>query len=149
MRGRSKHSIAPATKSDNATSPNKRMKGHVHCTEQPVGCKTQWNYDIHVWWSQHMKRHLQYIARGNRTHPPTSPNIAPATESDIPKYERNGWNVIYYARPIRAWSDHEPVSPQPARSRRFPVELSGGSLYWKTNHLYQLTNKNLVTSHQI
>ena len=56
--------------------------------------------------------------------------------------KENGWNVIYYARPIRAWSDHEPVSPQPARSRRFPVELSGGSLYWKTNHLYQLTNKN-------
>ena len=64
------------------------MKGHVHCTEQPMGCKTRWNYDIHVWWSQHMKRHLQYIARGNRTHPPTSPNTAPATESDIPKYER-------------------------------------------------------------
>ena len=30
------------------------MKRPVHRTEQPMGCQTQWNYDIHVWYS--MKR---------------------------------------------------------------------------------------------
>ena len=25
------------------------MNRHLHCTEQSLGCKTQCNYDIHVW----------------------------------------------------------------------------------------------------
>ena len=31
------------------------MQRHLHCEEQPIGCKTQWNYDIHVWKSQQVK----------------------------------------------------------------------------------------------
>ena len=36
----------------------------------------------HIW-------NLIYIARNNSTHPPTSPNIAPATKNDIPKHEES------------------------------------------------------------
>ena len=39
-----------------------------------------------------MKRHLP--ARGNRHHPPTSPNTAPATENCIPKSKRNLPNTV-------------------------------------------------------
>ena len=28
---------------------SQRMRRQVHCAEQPMGCKTHWNYDIEVW----------------------------------------------------------------------------------------------------
>ena len=56
---------------------------------------------------------VMYNARSNRCHCPTSPNTAPATQNDFPKFHRNfsqtaRWNVIYNARPIRAWSENDP-----------------------------------------
>ncbi len=36
----------------------KHTKRRLPCAEQPTGCKTQWNYDIHVWQSQRMPCHL-------------------------------------------------------------------------------------------
>ncbi len=54
-------------------------------------------------------RNIQYTARSNRKHLPTSPNIVPATKNDSQKYERNLlkttealFTSIYSARPIRA-----------------------------------------------
>ena len=95
----------------------------------------------------HHRWNVIYNAQSNRQHPPTSPNIAPATHnechdwgtsqmkrhlqcaeqqatpSNLTKYcachakwppkirqkiAENRWNVISNARPIRAWSDHDP-----------------------------------------
>lgn len=41
-------------------------------------------YDIHVCWSQHMKRPVQFNARSNASHLSTSRNIALAAKSDTP-----------------------------------------------------------------
>ena len=47
---------------------------------------------------------------------------------------QNSWNIIYNARPIRAWSDHQPVSPQPAAQPRLLVTLNTRILYGKIQH---------------
>ena len=76
-----------------------------------------------------------YNARSNMRHSPNSPTTAPATKNDRPESQRNfaenGWNVISNARPIRAWSDHETVSPQPASQPRLPFTPTTSILYWK------------------
>ena len=55
-----------------------------------------------------------------------------------PKYDRffleNAWNVIYSAGPIRAWSVHLPVSPQPARKLRLLFALTRRTLYWRLQY---------------
>ena len=56
-----------------------------------------------------------YNARSNRTHPPTSPNTAPATQNDchdaVMIDRAHIWNVIYNARSNR---HHPPTSPNTA-----------------------------------
>ena len=47
-----------------------------------------------------------YIARSNRSHPPTSPNTAPATQNDC-----DDWSAFYNARSNR---NHNPTSPNTA-----------------------------------
>ena len=106
-----------------------------------------------------------YNARSNRCHPPTSPNIAPATKhnrhgswwilvtyetsftmrgatgvtlqhhqilhlpqkmtvQNIEKLAENTWNVIYNARPIREWSDHDPSMIRPCSNHDPTMKLS-------------------------
>ena len=78
----------------------------------------------HIW-------NVIYNARSNRHHPPTSPNIAPATQNCTPKIQEkfveNGWSVISQCatdpRMIRAWSrawsDHENANRNPPRHRGY------------------------------
>ena len=47
------------------------------------------------------------------------------------KMSENGWNVISNAGPIRAWSDHETVSPQPASQPRLLFEPTTSIFYCK------------------
>ena len=66
--------------------------------------------------SSHMKRYLQ-CAEQQVSLSKLTKNCACHTKWDSKmwhKFGENRWNVIYNARPIRAWSDHETVSPQPA-----------------------------------
>jgi len=53
-----------------------------------------------------MKRHDN--ARINSTHPPTSPNIAPATQNDMPKYEENVLKTVEASFTMRGRFDHDP-----------------------------------------
>ena len=86
---------APATKSDARTSPN---------TAPATKSNT------HHWSSSHMKRYLQcaeqQVSLSNVTkccacHEKWSSKM-------WEKSGENGWDVIYNARPIRAWSEHDP-----------------------------------------
>ena len=71
------------------------------------------------------KRNVIYNARSNRTHPPTSPNIAPPTKNDSPKYEENllktdeaSFTMGDDSTMIRNRSDHSDHDPNLNRSSR-------------------------------
>ena len=77
------------------------------------------------------KWNVIYNARSNMRHSPNSPNTAPATKNDRPESQRNLLKTDETSFPmrgrsdhdpsmIRAWSDHETVSPQPASQPRLP-----------------------------
>ncbi len=79
---------------------------------------------------------IRYNAQSNRSGPPTSPNIVPATKKDsydwslshlkhhlqCPEQQESSYNNIKYCacHPSmnREWSEHETVSPQPASQPR-------------------------------
>ena len=158
--------IAPATKTDKPRSPNSHQVSRL-----PRKVTSQ-DYQINTWNVIYIARSNLWdakrngtttlfdspstwnviIAPSNRSHLPTSPNnIAPATKSGIPKYERKRLKRHFQCaadpRTIREWSEHEPVSPQPAHSRRFPV--SWRILYGKHFiFVHRLTNKKFFASNQ-
>ena len=89
----------------------------------------------HIW-------NVIYNARSNSQHPPTAPNTAPATQNDRPKSDRNLLKTAETQFPmrrrsendptmIREWSDHEPVTPQPAAQQRLLFTLARSRFYWK------------------
>ena len=91
------------------------------------------------------KWNVIYNARSNMRHSPNSPNTAPATKNDRPKSQRNLLKTDETSFPmrgrsehdptmIRAWSDHETVSPQPASQPRWPFTPTTSILYWKIQH---------------
>ena len=76
---------------------------------------------------------------------PNSPNTAPATKNDRPKSQRNLLKTDETSFPmrgrsehdpsmIRAWSEHETISPQPASQPRWPFPPTTSILYWKIQH---------------
>ena len=86
-----------------------------------------------------------YNARNNRWHPPTSPNTAPATQNDSPKFQKNfsktdETSITMRDRSeldpswIRPWSENETVTPQPASQPRLLFTPTTGILYWKIQH---------------
>ena len=91
------------------------------------------------------KWNVIYNARSNMRHSPKSPNTAPATKNDRPKSQRNWLKTDETSFPmrgrsdhdprmIRAWSDHETVSPQPASHPRLLFTPTTRILYWKIQH---------------
>ena len=58
------------------------------------------------------------IKRSNRSHPPTSPNIAPATESEIPKYDRKRLK-----RHVHCRADPSMIRPWPCQSATRQLRL--------------------------
>ena len=91
------------------------------------------------------KWNVIYNARSNMRHSPNSPNTAPATKNDRPESQRNLLKTDETSFPmrgrsehdpsmIRAWSDHETVSPQPASQPRLPFTPTTSILYWKIQH---------------
>ena len=84
-------------------------------------------------------RNVIYIARSNRRRPPTSPNTALATKNDMPKSEKNllktSWSVIYNARPIRPWSEHDPtLQSGTRRATEVTFRARHEHFYWKIHH---------------
>ena len=90
----------------------------------------------------HHISNLIYNARSNRCHPPTSPNAAPATQNDHLTCGRNLRKTGETSFPmrgrsendptmIRAWSEHETDSPQPASQVRLLFELPRSIFYCK------------------
>ena len=86
-----------------------------------------------------------YNARSNRGVSPTSPNAAPATQNDAPKFPRNLSKTDetsftmrdrsdHDPRMIRAGSAHETVRPQPASQPRLLFALTTSIFYWKIQH---------------
>ena len=86
-----------------------------------------------------------YNARNNRWHPPTSPNTAPATQNDSPKFQKHfsktdETSITMRDRSetipswIRPWSENETVTPQPASQPRLLFTPTTGILYWKIQH---------------
>ena len=76
------------------------MEGHLHCAEQQespsnitkyCACYEKWDSKSkELSWKRH-KRHLHCAEQ--RKHRPISPNIAPPTKHDTPKYQRNFWKM--------------------------------------------------------
>ena len=56
----------------------------------------------HIW-------NVIYNARDNRWHPPTSPNSAPATQNDSPKFRANFSKTAETSFPMRDRSEHDPT----------------------------------------
>ena len=91
------------------------------------------------------KWNVTYNARSNMRHSPNSPNTAPATKNDRPESQRNLLKTDETSFPmrgrsehdptmIRAWSDHETVSPQPASRPRLLFTPTTSILHWKIQH---------------
>ena len=84
----------------------------------------------HIW-------NVIYNARSNTTHPPTSPNIAPATQNGIPKYEEYLLKTVEASFTMRGRprSEHEIAKLNPPfRGAYFSPSATHLILYWKLQH---------------
>ena len=82
---------------------------------------------------------VQYNARGNGSHPPTSPNIVPEmTLQDnrqiFQKRVKRRFHCGADPSMIREWSEHEPVTLQPAAQPRLLCALAASILSRKIQH---------------
>ena len=130
---------APATKSDTPRSPNAApaTKNDSHhwsswhmnviynarsnSTHPPTSPNTApaTQNDSHEWCPSHMKRHLQCAEQqaspSNLTkYCACHAKLHSKIEAKLPE---NRWTVIYTARPIRAWSEHDPTMNSSSRTR--------------------------------
>ena len=142
---------APATKNESHDWSLSHMKRYLQCAEQQVSlskltkycaCHEKWIswliLTCHTW-------NAIYNARSNKCHCPNSPNTAPATQNDFPKFRTNFLKTAERSCPmrdrsdhdpsmIREWSEHETVSPQPASQPRLLFTPTTSILYWKIQH---------------
>ena len=140
---------APATKNDAHHWSSSHMKRHLQCAEQQHHPPTSPNTapatqnDSHDWCPSHMKRHLQCAEQQASPSNLTKYCACHAKlhSKILEKLSENSWSVIYNARPIRAWSEHDPsmIRPwtrhlAPARSPRLLFALRRRILYWKLQH---------------
>ena len=120
---------------------NARRNRHHPPTSPNTAPATQ--NDSYDWSSSHMKRHLQCAEQQASPSNLTKYCACHAKlhSKILEKLSENSWSVIYNARPIRAWSEHDPsmIRPwtrhlAPARSRRLHFVLRRRILYWKLQH---------------
>ena len=109
---------APATKNESDDWSLSHMKRYLQCAEQQVSlCKLTKYCACHAKWSSKSSK----------------------------KFVQNRWNVSSNAGPIRAgsdhdptmiraWSEHETVTPQPASQPRLLFTPTTSILYWKIQH---------------
>ena len=184
---------APATKSDTSTSPNtapatkneshdwslSHMKRYLQCAEQQVASSNITKYcACHAKWlswlilvTYETLWNAIYNARNNRWHPPTSPNTAPATQNDSPKFQKHFSKTDETSIPmrdrsetvprmIRPWSENETVRRNPPRNRgyfsrpprAFCIEkynISRSGYHSKFHRILRLPRKVTVQLHRI
>ena len=105
-----------------------------------------------------------YNARSNKCHCPNSPNTAPATQNDSPKFRTNFSKTAETSFPMRDRSDHDPSMKPSVRNpprnrgffssspRAFSIEkynLSRPGLHSKTHQVLHLPRKVTLELHQI
>ena len=136
-------STAPTTKSNTWTSPSTAPTTKSDTWPSPSTAPATQN-DSQAWSSSHMKRHFQ-CAEKQMSHSKLTKYCACHAKWPCniwQKFAKNSWNVISNARPIRAWSENDPitfrdrltVSPQPATQQRLLFALQTNGLYWKIQH---------------
>ena len=115
-----------------------------HCPNSPNTAPATKN-ESHEWSLSHMKRYLQCAEQQVSLSKLTKYCACHAKwlSKISDKFLENSWNVISNAGPIRAWSEHETVSPQPASQPRLLFELTTTKFYGKIQHFApRLTFKN-------
>ena len=88
---------APTTKNESHNWSLLHMKRYLQCAEQQVASSNITKYcTCHAKWlswlilvTYETLWNAIYNARNNRWHPPTSPNTAPATSKDAPKFQKH------------------------------------------------------------
>ena len=104
-------STAPTTKSDTWPSPSTAPTTKSDTSPSPSIAPATQN-DSQAWSSSHMKRHFQCAEKQMS---PSKLTKYCACHAKWPcniwqKFAKNSWNVISNARPIREWSDHDPIT---------------------------------------
>ena len=128
---------APATKSDTWSSPNAAPATKSDTWSSPnTAPATQ--KECHDWSASHMKRHLQCAEQQASISNLTKycAYHAKLHSQILEKLTENSWSGISNARPIRAWSDHDPTmirprkrKPQPAAPQRLLFALARSRFY--------------------
>ena len=136
-----------------------------HCPNSPNAAPATKN-ESHHWSSSHMKRYLQCaeqkVSLSKLTKYCACHEKWPSRISK--KFAENGWNVISNARPIRAWSDHDPTMKPSVRNpprnrgylsrppRAFCIEkyhISRSGYHSKFHRILRLPRKVTLELHQI
>ena len=111
---------APATKSNTHHWSSSHMKRYLQCAEQQVSLSNLTKYCAchEKWfpWLILVTYETSFTMRGAtgvivQPHQILRHEKWPSKISK--KFAENGWNVIYNARPIRPWSDHDPRMIRP------------------------------------
>ena len=104
-------STAPTTKSNTWTSPSTAPTTKSDTWPSPSTAPATQN-DSQAWSSSHMKRHFQ-CAEKQMSHSKLTKYCACHAKWPCniwQKFAKNSWNVISNARPIRAWSENDPIT---------------------------------------
>ena len=98
---------------------NARRNRHHPPTSPNTAPATQ--NDSYDWCPSHMKRHLQCAEQQASPSNLTKYCACHAKlhSKILEKLSENSWSVIYNARPIRAWSEHDPSMNSSSRTRPF------------------------------
>ena len=107
---------APATQNDSRDQSATHLKRYLQCAEQQVASSNITKYcACHAKWlswlilvTYETLWNAIYNARNHRWHPPTSPNTAPATQNDSPKFQRNFSKTAETSFPMRGRSELDP-----------------------------------------
>ena len=162
---------APATQNDCHECPSSHMKRYLQCAEQQrsssnvtkyCACHEKW-----LSWVMSDPRHMWNVisnARSNRCHPPTSPNTAPATQNDSPKFHRNFSKTDETSFTMRDRSENDPSMKPSVRNpprnrgyfsrspRAFATEkynISRSGYHSKFHEMLHLPRKVTFELHQI
>ena len=109
---------APATKNESHDWSLSHMKRYLQCAEQQMASSNITEYcACHAKWLSWLilvTYETLFTMRGttdgiNRWHPPTSPNSAPATQNDSPKFRANFSKTAETSFPMRDRSEHDPT----------------------------------------
>ena len=106
-----------------------------HCPNSPNTAPATKN-ESHDWSLSHMKRYLQCAEQQVSLSKLTKYCACHAKwlSKISQKFLENSWNVISNAGPIRAGSENETVTPQPASQPRLLFTPTTSILYWKMQH---------------